>query len=189
MSSSTRGSALVGALAVSLAITCSASCGGTIKVEPVRTPVYTEPGQIAAAPNGIEFPRGYRNWSVLSVAHRIDKQTLRVVVGNDVALQAARKRNTNPWPNGTIIGNVVWKQIPDANWPNSITVDEFVRAEFMLKDIEAYAANDSGWGWARWTGSELSPYGADESFHAECIECHTKVSDTDWVFTNPVILP
>lgn len=186
MSSSRRGPLFLGSTVLSIA--CLSSCGGPSKVEPVKSNVYVEPGQVAPAPNGIEFPDDYRNWSVLSVAHRVDEQSLRVVVGNKVAIEAARSRNTNPWPNGTVIGNIVWKQMPDINWPNSITVDEFVRAEFMVKDVETFADNDSGWGWARWTDSALTPYG-NEGFESECIGCHKRVSGNDWVFANPVILP
>jgi hypothetical protein len=188
MSSAARGPLFLGTK-VAITAACVLSCGGSNKVEPVKSNVYVEPGQVAPSPNGIEFPKEYRDWSVLSVAHRVDKQTLRVVVGNDVAIEAARARNTNPWPDGTIIGNIVWEQMPDTNWPNNITVDEFVRAEFMVKDVQSFANNDSGWGWARWNGASLTPYGDDEDFFAECIDCHKKVSGTDWVFTNPVLLP
>lgn len=172
-----------------MAIVMLASCGGPTKVEPVRTPAYTEPGTVANSPTGIEFPSDYRDWKVLSVAHRVDKQTLRVVLGNEVAMKAARERNTNPWPDGTVIANVVWEQIADSNWPNSITVDKFLRVEFMLKDLESNTGNDSGWAWARWTGTELTPFGSGENSDQECVECHSKVSDTDWVFANPVLLP
>ena len=158
-------------------------------MEPVRTPVYTEPGTVAPSPGGIEFPDDYRDWKVLTVAHRVDKQTLRVVLGNDTAIKAARARNTNPWPDGTIIANVVWEQIADSDWPNSITVDKFLRVEFMIKDLQSNTDNDSGWGWARWTGNELTPYGSGDNSDKDCVECHAKVSDTDWVFASPVLLP
>ncbi len=165
------------------------SCGGSSKVQPVKTKIYTAPGSVAPSPNGIEFPSDYRDWSVLSVAHRVDKQTMRVVLGNKVAIAAARERNTDPWPNGTVIANVVWEQLAHADWPTSVSVDKFVRVEFMMKDIESNTQNDSGWGWARWTGNELTPYGSDEKSDAECVECHKKVSDTDWVFSRPALLP
>jgi hypothetical protein len=187
MSSVTWASSSILGISASLALLIS--CGGSSSVQPLKTRVYSEPGSVAPSPSGIEFPSDYREWSVLTVAHRVDKQTLRVVLGNDVAMAAARERNTNPWPDGTIIANVVWEQIPDSNWPTSITVDKFVRAEFMVKDLSSNTANDSGWGWARWTGDELTPYGSEKNSDAECVKCHKKVSDTDWVFANPVLLP
>lgn len=165
------------------------SCGGTGKVEPVKTKIYTEPGSVAPSPNGVAFPTGYRDWGVLTVAHRVDKQSLGVVLGNDVAIAAARERNTDPWPDGTVIANVVWEQLADSDWPTSISVDKFIRVDFMLKDLESNTRNDSGWAWARWTGNELTPYGSGENSDAECVECHKKVSDTDWVFNRPALLP
>lgn len=190
MPSSTRGPHLLTALAAgTVALGIGSACGGTGKVEPVKTSIYTEPGSVAPSPNGIEFPSDYRDWSVLTVAHRVDKQSMRVVLGNEVAITAARARKTDPWPDGTVIANVVWEQLPDTDWPTSISVDQFVRVDFMMKDLESNTKNDSGWAWARWTGDDLRPYGSDENSDAECVECHKKVSDTDWVFTRPALLP
>lgn len=190
MPSSTRGlpSLLAGAGAL-VALALTSSCGGPTQVEAVKTPIYTEPGTVAPSPNGIEFPDEYRDWSVLTVAHRVDKQTMRVTLGNEVAIAAARERNTDPWPDGTVLANVVWEQIANTNWPTSITVDKFVSVDFMFKDLQSNTANDSGWAWARWTGNELTPYGSGDNSDAECVECHTKVSDTDWVFTSPAPIP
>ncbi len=189
MRAATRGSHFLLGTSAALTLALLSSCGGPSAVQPVKTRSYSKPGSVAPSPNGIEFPSDYRNWKVLTVAHRIDKQTVAVVLGNDVAIAAAGERNMDPWPDGTIIANVVWEQIPDSDWPNSITVDKFVRAEFMVKDLTSNTANDSGWGWARWTGEDLTPYGEDEDSDKECVACHSKVSDTDWVFANPVLLP
>ena len=42
------------------------------------------------APNGIEFPQGYQDWRVIGVSHRTDNNTLRIILGNDTAIEAAR---------------------------------------------------------------------------------------------------
>lgn len=139
---------------------------------------------VAPAPNGIVFPADYADWKVISVSHRTDNNTLRLIVGNEIAVKAARSGHTNPWPNGAILGKVVWKQGTDEHWPTAIVPKEFVHAEFMLKDTAKYAAND-GWGYARWKGAELTPYGKDANFAQECIACHTPVKGNDWVFTKP----
>jgi len=172
-----------------LALTCTSACGPTVQTAQTEAPLPTEAGVVAAAPGGIEFPSKYKNWPVLSVTHRPDKETLRVVMGNLTAVRAARRGETNPWPNGTIIASTLWKQAPGEGASQSLTPGEFIRAEFMFKDVEAYASNDSGWGWARWTGEELTPYGSDESISEECRDCHKKVSGNDWLFMKPAILP
>ncbi len=38
---------------------------------------------VPRSPNGIEFPAGYRDWRVLSMAQRLDNRTLRVILGKD----------------------------------------------------------------------------------------------------------
>ena len=149
----------------------------------------TMSGEVAPSPNGIAFPRKYKNWPVLSISHRVDQRTMRVVVGNLTAIRAARSGQTNPWPDGTIIGSVLWEQQTNKASPTSLTADKFIRAEFMFKDVQAYAGNTSGWGWARWTGTTLQPYGETQDFEEECIACHKTVSGSDWLFSTPVVLP
>lgn len=140
------------------------------------------------APNGITLPQGYKEWRVLSVSDRSDNKTLRAIVGNDTAIQAARAGKTKPWPDGAILGKLVWKNATHPNWPTATVPGAFVHAEFMHKDSVKYAAT-GGWGYARWLGTEQKPYGKDASFAQECVGCHTPVKDNDWVFTHPAQLP
>ncbi len=146
-------------------------------------------GPVPPAPNGIAFPEGYRDWRVISTSHRLDNHTLRVILGNDIAVAAARAGNTNPWPDGAILAKLVWKEAPEAHWPQAIAPEAFVHAEFMLKDSRRFADNGTGWGWARWTGLELKPWGEDAKAAQACIACHTPVRGRDWVFTTPAPLP
>jgi len=143
---------------------------------------------VAPAPNGIVLPEGYKDWRVIGAAHRTDNNTLRVVVGNDIAIAAARSGNTHPWPDGAVLGKLVWKDETHANWPTATVPGKFVHAEFMIKDAAKYAAT-GGWGFARWLGMEQKPYGKDGGFVQECFACHTPVKSSDYVFTHPVKLP
>ena len=142
----------------------------------------------APSPNGIELPAGYKNWRLVSVAHRTDKPTLRAVLGNDIAIDAARSGKTNPWPDGAILAKLVWKDRQHPQWAAATVPGEFVHAEFMFKDSKKYAAT-GGWGWARWVGMEQKPYGKDANLAQECIACHQPVKNNDLVFTKPVQLP
>lgn len=145
-------------------------------------------GKVPAAPNGIAFPAGYQNWRVIGVSHRVDNNTLRVILGNDKAIEAARRGRTNPWPDGAILGKVVWKDSANPDWAKAVVPGKFVHAEFMFKDSRKYAAT-GGWGWARWKGLEQKPYGKDAKVAQECVACHTPVKGNDWVFTRPAVLP
>lgn len=143
---------------------------------------------VAKAPNGIELPAGYQDWRLIGSSHRTDNNTLRVILGNDIAIAAARDGHTHPWPDGTILGKLVWKDEVHKNWPTATVPGKFVHAEFMIKDAAKYAKT-GGWGFARWLGTEQKPYGKDANFVQECFGCHTPVKDQDYVFTPPATLP
>lgn len=140
----------------------------------------------APAPShGVAYPEGWQDWASIAVSHRNDNNTLRVILGNDVAVQAARAGNTNPWPDGAVLGKVVWKDTQLENWQAAIAPGEFVHAEFMFKDSKKYT-DSYGWGWARWVGLEQKPFDGGMEV---CIACHTPVKNRDWVFTEPASLP
>lgn len=142
----------------------------------------------APAPNGITMPENYRDWRVIGVSERTDNNTLRVILGNDIAIDAARAGNINPWPDGAILGKVVLTQRADENWPTAIVPDALRHAEFMIKDTTAYA-DTGGWGYARWLGAEQTPFGDNADFDQACFACHQPVAGRDYVFTTPIVLP
>jgi len=144
--------------------------------------------EVAPAPNGISLPEGYKDWRVIASSHRSDNNTLRVILGNDIAVEAARAGKTNPWPDGSILGKLVWKDRQDDNWKAATVPGKFVHAEFMFKDANRYKES-GGWGWARWLGTEQKPYGKDASFWKECHGCHLPVKGRDLVFTTPAVMP
>jgi len=138
---------------------------------------------------GIQLPEKYKDWRVISASHRTDNDSIRIILGNDIAIKASRSNQTNPWPNGTILGKLVWKQTAEKDWPTAIAPKEFIHAEFMYKDTKKYETNGTGWGWARWLGREQIPYGDENDLNQSCIACHTPVKGRDWVYTTPIQLP
>jgi hypothetical protein len=140
------------------------------------------------APNGIEIPQGYKDWRVIAVSHRSDNNTMRVIIGNDAAIAAARSGKVNPWPDGAILGKVVWSNRANENWEPATEPGDFRAAEFMVKDAKKFAKT-GGWGYARWLGAAQKPYGDDADFDQECFTCHTPVESRDYVFTTPIKLP
>lgn len=143
---------------------------------------------VRPAPNGIEMPQGYRNWRVIASSHRTDNNTLRVILGNDTAIEAVRYGKTNPWPDGSIMAKIVWKDKTHEKWPTATIPGEFDHVEYMIKDSVKYAAT-GGWGFARWLGLAQKPYGKDADFVQECFGCHQPVKDNDYVFTHPAVIP
>jgi hypothetical protein len=150
--------------------------------------VMAQKTEVSPAPNGIKLPDGYKNWLIISSSHRTDNNTLRVILGNDRAVQAARSGQINPWPDGSILAKLVWKDTAHEQWPSATIPGAFVHAEFMIKDARKYAST-GGWGFARWLGIEQKPYGKDADFVQECYSCHTPMKHNDYVFTHPAITP
>lgn len=122
----------------------------------------------------------YQDWRLLSVSHRTEKQTLRAILGNDAAIDAARKGQTKPWPDGAILAKVVWKERAHPNWPQAIVPGEFAGAEAMIKDSKKYAAT-GGWGFAHWDGNKLVMH--EEAKAKECFACHMPMKDNDYTYT------
>jgi len=144
--------------------------------------------QVPPAPNGIELPAGYKDWRVIASSQREDNKTMRVILGNDVAIAAARAGHTRPWPDGSVLAKLVWKNSRHPAWESAIVPGDFVHAEFMLKDSARFKAT-GGWGFARWKGMQQAPYGDNADFVQECYGCHLPVKDNDYVFTHPAMLP
>jgi hypothetical protein len=155
---------------------------------------YALPGMAGAdeavkpSPNGIEMPKDYKDWKVISLSHRTDFPSLRVILGNDIAVAAAREGKTNPWPDGAILGKVVWRDSTNEKWEAATEPGDFAAAEFMVKDATKYT-DTGGWGYARWIGLDQKPYGEDASFAQQCVACHAPVADRDYVFTTPAVMP
>jgi len=154
----------------------------------VSSSVVFAKDNIPPAPNGIHVPVGYKNWRVIGVAHRTDSNTLRAIVGNGIAVKAARTGHTNPWPEGTVFGKLVWKDMQNPDWDAATVPGVESHIEFMHKDSVKYKST-GGWGYARWVGMDAVPYGKDANFAMECFGCHSKVKHKDYVFTIPAKLP
>jgi len=141
---------------------------------------------VQPAANGIAYIPGYNNWKAISTSDRFDNNTMRIIFGNDVAVKAIREGNINPWPDGTIFAKVAWDKLVDST--GKVRAGEFKQVEFMIKDAKKYASS-KGWGWARWLGMQLKPYGGTNvNFSRECQNCHKPFKDNDYVFTMPLQL-
>ena len=126
----------------------------------------------------------YKNWRLLSVSHRTDKQTLRAILGNDTAIESARAGKT-VWTDGSILAKVKWKESAHANWAAAIVPAEFEAAEAMVKDSKKYAST-GGWGFGKWQGDKLEMF--DEAKSKECFACHTAAKpENDYVFTHSAL--
>jgi hypothetical protein len=139
--------------------------------------------KVQPALNGVAFVPEYKNWKAISSTDRFDNHTMREILGNDIALKAIADGRINPWPDGTAFAKVTWFQQPDGT--GAIHTGAFQQVELMIRDSNKYAST-AGWGWGRWRGLELKPYGKDAAFTRECVGCHTPVRKNDYVYTMPI---
>jgi hypothetical protein len=133
--------------------------------------------------NGVAYIPDYRNWKIISTTNRFDNHTMRIIYGNDVAMKAIVENNIHPWPDRATFAKGAWAQQVDANGDTKIGA--FIQVEFMTKDSQKYAAT-KGWGFGRWRGDDLKPYGKDEHFASECVGCHNPLRNNDYVYTLPL---
>lgn len=149
-------------------------------------------GSLAAAeqpvaPNGIALYPEYMNWQVIAPSYREDKGHIRVITGNDIAVNAM-KAGKQPLPDGSVLAKVAWKAEKNPSFPVASEPGAFVQVEFMVKNAEKYKGT-GGWGFARFVGNDLKPYGKDADFVLECFGCHTPVASSDYLFTKIVKTP
>jgi hypothetical protein len=141
---------------------------------------------VKPAPNGIAFMAGYKDWVAISSTERMDDGRLRVIMGNDIAVNAIKINQINPWPDGSAFAKIAWNQVVDSS--GIIHAGEFTQVAFMVKDKDKYSST-LGWGFAQWVkGTQLAPYGKNALFATECVNCHKPMKDNDFVFTLPLDL-
>jgi len=141
-------------------------------------PVLTAAESPIAAPSGVTIPKGYRNWQVVAPSQRDDKDEIRVILGNDIAMKAYRA-NTLPFPDGAILAKLAWMRVPSKEFPKTFVPGEAPRIEFMVKNAKKYAST-GGWGFGRFINGKP----ASDQDHATCFPCHeANVKGHDFVFT------
>ncbi|SHH89147.1 cytochrome P460 family protein [Flavobacterium defluvii] len=145
----------------------------------------TDYSKVKPTLNNISYIPDFRNWKAVSTSDRFDNGSMRIIYGNEIAVKAIAEHQTNPWPDGTILAKTAWKQKTEVD--GTISAGAFIQVEFMIKDAKKYEAT-KGWGWARWKGNDLKPYGDSANFDQECISCHNPVKNNDYVFTAPLHL-
>jgi mono/diheme cytochrome c family protein len=133
--------------------------------------------------NGVPYLSDYKSWKLVDTTDRGDNHTLRLITGNDVAQRAIATGQTSPWPDGAAFAKISVQAVDDG--AGHITPGNFIQVEFMQKNAAKYAKTQ-GWGYARFRGNDLKPYGKDAHFDTECTGCHAPMRANDYVYTMPI---
>ena len=148
---------------------------------PTPSPVALE--SVGPEPNGFAFDPTFESWKPISTTDRGDNRTFRFILGNDIAVKAAQTGNISPWPDGARFAKIAWQQ--ELGPDGLVHPGNFVQVELMLKDARLYKDTE-GWGWGRWRGLDLKPYGDDARFVNECTSCHQPMRGNDYVYSLPI---
>src|SRR6204780_4033089 len=91
-----------------------------VGVVPSPPPASARDDGGAAPIFGIKIFPGYRDWRLISVAHEEGSlNDIRAILGNDVAIKACREKKL-PFPDGTVIARIAWKDVPSEEKQQSL---------------------------------------------------------------------
>jgi hypothetical protein len=170
---------IVTALAVLVAVALHAQTNGSVNAQEKYSLV---------SPGGIAFSdfRGYEDWAPVSSARQDD--ILKVIVGNPkmiAAYKAGIPGNGQPFPEGSMIVKLQWKQKKSTDAQFSVDVpDYFTQAFVMEKNSMRFPKSNGGWGYAVFNYDTASgKFTADAKSPSDCGNaCHTAVKANDYIF-------
>jgi hypothetical protein len=152
-------------------------------------------------PNGLSFGdfRGYEDWQAVGPSLTDATNVIRLIVANPVMITAYKNGipgNGKPFPEGSKIAKIVWRQKKSTDPPFSASTPDTVPGD--LTDVELIEKDSKrfpdthGWGYAVFeydaasgtfrpgTTADKPPQGND----AKCgAACHTPAAATDYIFT------
>jgi hypothetical protein len=138
---------------------------------------------VADTLNGLKFDPEFENWKLIATTDRGDNSQFRLILGNDIAVKAAREGKIKPWPENARFAKVAWVKERGADGLDYAA--KFKQVELMVKGAQEWKSTE-GWRWGRWLGLDLKPYGKDKAVVKECTSCHLPLKGDDYVYTQPI---
>src|SRR6476659_1447729 len=113
--------------------------------------VYAQDKYSLNSPSGIAFSdfRGYEDWAVVSSA-RTD-EVLKVIVANPTMIEAYKAGipgNGQPFPDGSRIVKLQWKQKKSTEAPFPVEVPDVFKQAFVMEKDSKRFPKSGGWGYA-----------------------------------------
>ena len=141
------------------------------------------------SPGGIAFSdfKGYEDWADVSSANQ-DNNILKVIVANPkmiAAFKGGTPGNGQPFPEGSMIVKLQWKQKKSAEAQFAVNVpDYFTQAFVMEKDSKRFPKSNGGWGYAVFNyDTATKTFSPDAKSLSDCGNaCHTAVKAKDYIF-------
>ncbi|WP_205509225.1 heme-binding domain-containing protein [Longitalea arenae] len=140
-----------------------------------------QPGNLRVYYNGIQHMPDYHSWQVMSTTSRFDNGSMRIMYANAIAMEAIKRKEIHPFPDGAIIAKLVWEKLEDGE--GNVRPGKFINIQYMVRDAQQFKDTD-GWGYARFDGPALKPYGTATE-PSKCASCHKAAATTGFVFDLP----
>ena len=138
------------------------------------------------SPSGIAFSdfRGYEDWADVSSARQ--DEILKVIVGNPTminAFKAGVPGNGQPFPDGSMIVKLQWKQKKSTEAQFAVDVPDFFTQAFVMEKDSKRFPKTGGWGYALFNYDAASDKFTADPSPADCgNSCHTAVKAKDYIF-------
>ena len=139
------------------------------------------------SPSGIAFAdfRGYEDWAVASSARQ--DEILKVIVANPemiTAYKAGVPGNGQPFPDGSMIVKLQWKQKKSTEAQFAVDVPDVFKQAFVMEKDSKRFPKTGGWGYAVFNYDAVSgKFTADATSLSDCGNaCHTAVKAKDYIF-------
>ena len=139
------------------------------------------------SPGGIAFSdfRGYEDWPAASSARQ--DEILKVIVANPkmiAAYKAGVPGNGQPFPEGSMIVKLQWKQKKSTEAQFAVDVPDVFKQAFVMEKDSKRFPKTGGWGYAVFNYDAASDkFTADPTSLSDCGNaCHTAVKAKDYIF-------
>ncbi|HET6780796.1 MAG TPA: cytochrome P460 family protein [bacterium] len=152
----------------------------------LATAVYAQDKYSLKSPSGIAFSdfRGYEDWAVVSSA-RTDEE-LKVIVANPAMIKAYKAGvpgNGQPFPEGSKIVKLQWKQKKSTEAPFVVDVPDVPTQAFVIEKDSKKFPKTGGWGYAVFNHDVAGRKMVADPAPADCGHvCHVAVKSKDYIF-------
>jgi hypothetical protein len=152
-----------------------------------KGPVSAQDKYSLKSPSGIAFSdfKGYEDWASVSSARQ--DEILKVIVANPKmikAYEAGVPGNGQPFPEGSRIVKLQWKQKKSTEAQFAVDVPDFFTQAFVMEKDSKRFPKSGGWGYAVFNYDAVSgKFTPDAKSLSDCGNaCHTAVKAKDYIF-------
>jgi hypothetical protein len=163
------------------------TAAAAVLVALVAVAVYAQDKYSLISPSGIAFSdfKGYEDWPAVSSARQ--DEILKVIVANPkmtAAYKSGVPGNGQPFPEGSMIVKLQWKQKKSTEAQFSVDVPDYFTQAFVMEKDSTRFPKTGGWGYAVFNYDGVSgKFTPDAKSLSDCGNaCHTAVKAKDYIF-------